>query len=83
MITYRSLISFPGIKIPVLHRVVYARTIEGIFPPDARSDRDRLIDTWLKSNCRYNYYRDPGYLREKFIEFECDEEAMLFALKWV
>jgi hypothetical protein len=83
MITYQSLLSFPSVKIPVLHRVVYARTADGMFLPNARSDRDHLIDTWLKSNCHHSYYHSPGYIREKFIEFECDEEAMLFALKWL
>jgi hypothetical protein len=46
------------------------------------SYKDHLVDSWLKENCRHPYYHSPGYLRKKFIEFECDEDAMLFALRW-
>ncbi len=81
-ITYKSLISFPGIQIPVLHRVVYARTTDGVYAEYQRSYKDHLVDAWLKENCRHPYYHSPGYRREKFIESECDEEAVLFALRW-
>ena len=30
----------------------------------------------------YAYYHSPGYLQEKFIQFEDDAEAMMFALRW-
>jgi hypothetical protein len=82
MITYKPLLSFPSIRIPVLHRVVYARTPDGMFMPEPRSARDLQVAAWLEANCCHSYYRSPGYLREKFIEFECDEDAMMFALKW-
>jgi hypothetical protein len=81
-ITYKPLLSFPGIEIAVLHRVVYAQTTDGVYAEYQRSYKDHLVDQWLKSNCRHSYYHSPGYLTEKFIEFECDEDAMLFALRW-
>jgi hypothetical protein len=82
MITYKPLKGFPGVNIPVLHRVVYAHTVDDVLAAYQRSYKDVLVDQWLKSNCKHPYYRSPGYLREKFIEFECDEEATFFALRW-
>lgn len=70
------------VKFPVLHRVVYAKTTDGVLAAYQRSYKDRLVDTWLKENCQHPYYHSPGYLEEKFIEFEDDEEAVLFALRW-
>jgi len=70
------------LSIPVLHRVKYADTVDQVEAAYQRSYKDHLVDSWLKSNCRHPYYRSPGYLREKFIEFECDEEAFMFALSW-
>lgn len=71
------------VKIPKLHRVLYARTTDGAMAAYQRSWKDVLVDAWLKDNCRSPYYHSPGYLQEKFIEFEDDEEAVMFALKWV
>lgn len=83
MITYTQLWpELPEIRVPVLHKVVYAHTTDGVPASYQRSYKDHLVDTWLKDNCRHPYYRSPGYLREKFIQFECDEEAVLFALRW-
>jgi len=70
------------LSIPVLHRVKYADTVDQVEAVHQRSYKDHLVDSWLKSNCRHPYYRSPGYLYEKFIEFECDEEAFMFALSW-
>lgn len=82
MITYKTNNKFPGVNFPVLHRVVYAHTVDHVDAFYQRSYLDHKVDAWLEANCRAPYYRSPGYLREKFIEFECDEEALLFALKW-
>jgi hypothetical protein len=81
-ITYKTSDIFPGIKFPKLHRVVYARTVDHVQAQYQRSYRDVLVDAWLKANTRHPYYYSPGYLREKFIEFECDEDATFFALRW-
>lgn len=71
-----------GVKFPVLHRVVYAHTVDGVMAMYQISYKDHLVDEWLKANCRQPYYHSPGYLEEKFIEFECDEDAAFFALRW-
>ena len=84
MITYRSPYpdTLPSYKIPVLHKVVYAHTIDGVMAAFQRSFKDHLVDEWLRSNCKCNYYHSPGYLQEKFIQFEDDYEAVIFALRW-
>jgi hypothetical protein len=81
-ITYKPMDGFPNVKMPVLHTVVYAYTEDHVQAFYQRSYKDHLIDEWLKKNCRSPYYHSPGYLKEKFIQFEDDQEAMLFALRW-
>jgi len=71
------------LKFPVLHKVVYAETVDHVDAFYQRSYLDHLVDAWLKENCRSPYYHGPGYLKEKSIQFEDDEEATMFALKWV
>lgn len=83
MITYNTNPAWPGLKFPVLHKVVYdLRPSENVPAKFQRSYKDYRVDEWLKENCRSPYYHSPGYMYEKFIQFECDEEAMMFALKW-
>ena len=65
-----------------LYKVVYAKTTDGVLAAYQRSYKDYLVDEWLKENCRRPYYHSPGYLEEKFIQFEDDKEALLFALRW-
>jgi hypothetical protein len=81
-VTYKELKGFPGVQTPVLHRVVYAHTEGDVLVMYQRSYKDHLVDEWLKENCRGNYYHSPGYTTEKFIEFEDDQDAVLFTLKW-
>lgn len=81
-VTYKPMRGFPGIQTPVLHRVVYAKTENDVLSMYQRSYKDYQVDEWLKSNCQHPYYHSPGYLREKFIEFECDQDAVMFALRW-
>lgn len=81
-ITYKTTPAWPGIKFPVLHKVVYAHTTDHVQAFYQRSYLDHKIDAWLKENCRSPYYHSPGYIYEKFIEFEDDQEAVLFALRW-
>lgn len=71
-----------GVKVPVLHRVVYAHTEDGVMSAYQRSYKDVLVEWWLKENCKHPYYHSSGWMTEKFIEFECDEDAVLFALRW-
>ena len=82
MITYKTNPGFPGINFPVLHKVVYAHTTDDVQARYQRSYKDHLVNMWLESNCKHPYYHSPGYLCEKFIQFECDQEAVIFALKW-
>ena len=82
-ITYKSLPEFgtnKTIKVPVLHRVVYAKTVDGVQSMWQISYKDYLIANWLEENCKHGYYHSPGYLEEKFIEFENQEDAALFRL---
>ena len=72
----------PTIKFPKLHKVKYAVTVDGAMAAYQRSYKDCLVDQWLEDNCKCNYYHSPGYLKEKFIEFEDDKEAVMFALRW-
>lgn len=82
-ITYTTNDKWPGLRFPKLHRVVYDRRIHESVPAVYhRSYKDHLVEQWLKSNCKNPYYRSPGYLHEKFIEFEDDREAVAFALRW-
>ena len=82
-ITYKPMEMFPNIKIPVLHKIKYANTVDDVEAQYQRSYLDHLVDEWLRANCKSPYYHSPGYLKEKFIQFEDDKEAMLFALVWL
>lgn len=85
-ITYKSVPEFgtnKTIKVPVLHRVVYDQRIHESIPAVyQRSYKDHLVCAWLEENCKHPYYHSGGWHKEKFIEFECDQEAILFALRW-
>jgi hypothetical protein len=80
-VTYKTNPNFPGINFPVLHRVVYAETVDNVLAQYQRSYKDVLVDEWCRSNCRHPYYQQYT-LDKKFIEFECDKDAMMFALRW-
>ena len=82
-ITYKTNDAWPGVKFPVLHKVVYANTVDHVQAFYQRSYKDHLVDAWLKENCKSPYYHSPGYLREKSIHFEDDEEAAMFSLSCV
>ena len=85
-VTYKSVPEFgtnKTIKVPVLHRVVYAQTEGKVQAQWQISYKDYKVNEWLKENCKHPYYHSPGYLYEKFIEFECNEDAALFALTCV
>jgi len=81
-IVYKTNDTWPGIKFPKLYKVVYSRWTDGVLAAYRRSYKDHLVDEWLKENCKHGYYHSPGYLEEKFIQFEDDEEAFVFALKF-
>ena len=65
-----------------LHRVVYHILELGQLAGDIRSFLDDNVDCWLEENCQGRYYHNPGWTREKFIEFEDSRDAMWFALRY-
>lgn len=81
-ITYTTNTVFPKVKFPVLHKIVYAHTVDGAMAAYQRSYKDCLVDEWLEANCKHGYYHSPGWMTEKFIQFEDDREAVMFALRW-
>jgi len=80
-ITYRDWDFMPGKKIPILHTVHYSTSVDGVDAKYQTSLRDHYVDAWLKENCKAQYYHST-YHRDKFIQFEDDEDAVLFALRW-
>lgn len=70
MITYKE--TMPGMHLPVLHRVYYN--------PGSPIRFD--VWAWCKEHCKERFYQSPGWTKEFFAEFEDDEDATLFALKW-
>lgn len=79
-VTYRK--NILDLDVPVLHKVVYDY-IDDSEPIFTRyRSKDIVVNEWLKQNCRHGYYHSPPHMREKFIQFECDQEAVLFALRW-
>lgn len=40
------------------------------------------IYRWLKSSCQARFYMGPSYLDYGFVEFEDDQDALLFQLTW-
>ncbi len=71
-----------NVMVPRLHKVVYAHTVDGVQARWQVSYKDHLVNQWLDENCKNPYYHSPGWRTEKFIEFECDKDALLFALRW-
>ena len=60
----------PTVKVPVLHRVQFTQY------------RIAEMREWLIANCRAPFYTSPGWT-ENFVEFEDDQDATAFALRWV
>ena len=63
------------IKVPKLRRVIYSSSTEV-------NNYDYFIFSWCWENCNHKFYMSSGYYKEKFVEFECGEDATLFALKF-
>jgi hypothetical protein len=82
-VTYKSLLSFPGLKIAVLHKVVYSNTVDDLPAYTQNSYKDYLVKKWCKENCKHRFYvNTSNHTTEKFVEFEDDREAFLFKLKF-
>lgn len=80
-ITYKAMEMFPNVQVPVLHTVHYSTSVDGVDAVYQKSLLDYQVDTWLKENCKGAYYHST-YHRDKFVQFEDDEDATLFALRW-
>ena len=80
-ITYKDWDLIPGKKIAVLHKVHYSTSVDGVDAQYQKSLLDYQVDQWLEDNCKERYYHST-YHRDKFIQFEDDEDAMMFALRW-
>lgn len=57
-----------SIKIPVLHRVTYNGEFGEVY-------------RWCSKNCKHSFYVGPAW-QEPSVQFECDADAALFALRW-
>lgn len=71
MITYKKFFDHSEITFPVLHRVKI-RDFAYYY----------TINSWCKDNCRAPYYMAPSWAVDCAVEFEDDEDATLFALRW-
>ena len=69
-------------KVLKLYKVKYADTVDGVQAQWQISYKDYIVNEWLKENCKHRYYHSPGYLTEKFIEFEDEKEALWFSLRF-
>ncbi len=81
-ITYKTTDKFPGIKFPVLHKVTYAHTTDGVEARFQHSYRDYQVRAWCENHCTAPFYMHPGYTQDKFVQFEDDGDAFMFALTW-
>ena len=66
------------IRVPVLHTVVYGHRDD----IDGWNNLDIRVRCWCGENCKGMFYLHPGWTLEKFVQFEDDEDAVLFALAW-
>ena len=74
--------TFPDYKVPRLYRVDYAETTDGVEARFQRSLLDHQVNQWLEANCKGHYYHSPGWDKKKYIQFEDDRDAVMFALRW-
>ena len=77
--TYKEIDGFPGITCPVLHTIVYGKCESVLYE---RHPKQVEIDEWLRANCKDSYYHSSGWMREYSIQFEDDDDALLFALMY-
>ena len=87
-ITYKRPFSDRSTRVPILHKVYYGEPVVeadpflGI-PFKLYPLHDAAAIEWCQENCRAAWYRSPGHVNQCFIEFEDDEDAVMFALHWV
>ena len=69
--------NYPKVLVPVLHDVVI-RTGNGIF---RRDEYDEIYE-WCKANCKEQFYIFPSWTEKVGAQFEDDEDAVMFALRF-
>lgn len=85
-ITYKRPFGDRTTRVPIMHKVVYGGKAKEIslhgstFRTRPRHDVAAL--GWCESNCQFGWHSSQNNDTELYIEFEDDEEAALFALKW-
>jgi hypothetical protein len=68
MITYHVFEGDARIQVPLLHQITYSPNVDY-----------HSADKWCKENCKGKFYFS---LLRKTVQFEDDQDAMLFALRW-
>lgn len=73
------------VRTPILHEVIVDKA-EPWFAPQGIRKRDRAawdkeVIKWCKENCKAKFYLLPSWDRAG-VEFEDDEDAVMFALRW-
>lgn len=81
-ITYKSPFMDSSTKVPILHKVYYGETSADLPFTMHYPIHDPAVIKWCEENCRAAWYSSPGYVKQCFIEFEDDEDAVMFALRW-
>lgn len=64
------------LDVPKLHDVVIRA--DEIFSRDEYNE----MNEWCYKNCKERFYFFPSWTRKIGAQFEDDEDAMLFALRW-
>jgi hypothetical protein len=86
-ITYKRPFSDRSTRVPILHKVYYGEPVVeadpflGI-PFKLYPLHDAAAIEWCQENCRAAWYQSSGYVDQCFVEFEDDEDAMMFSLRW-
>ena len=86
-ITYKRPFMDSSTKVPILHKVCYGKSAVNAnpflgIPYKFYPRHDVAVLEWCEANCRAAWYRSPSHCDQTFIEFEDDEDAVMFALRW-
>ena len=86
-ITYKRPFMDSSTKVPILHKVYYGKPAQELWSSKgnfahAYPKHNPAVIEWCEANCRAAWYQSPGYVKQCFIEFEDDEDAVMFALRW-
>lgn len=76
VVTYKKAYKGLELEVPVLHDVVI-RTGEII----SRAEYEAIYD-WCQHNCKEQFYIYPSWTNKIGCQFEDDEDATMFALRW-